>query len=68
MVLCAAWSLCECHGLVAVHSSPRGGVQEPGGGVFPAAEPRGRPHPAQLPQQERRGHGSHSRAQREAHL
>lgn len=66
--LSAARSLCECDGLVAVHSSPRGGVQEPSGGVFPAAEPRRRPDPAQLSQQERRGHGPDPRAQRTTHL
>ena len=64
----AARSLRERHGLVAVHSSPRGRVQEPRGGLLFVAEPRRRPHPAQLPQQERCGHGPNSRTEREAHL
>jgi len=33
--------------------------------VLPAAEPRGWPDPAQLPQQELRGHGAHPRAEGE---
>lgn len=67
-VTTAARSLCECNGLVAVHASPRSSVQEPRGGLLFVAEPRGWPHPAELPQQECCGHGPHSRAEREAHL
>lgn len=67
-VFLLAWRLRQRHGPVAVYSAARGGVQEPSGGLFLAAEPRCRPHAAQLPQQELSGHGSDSWAEGETHM
>lgn len=64
----SAWSVCECYGPVAVHPPAWGSVQEPRRSLLSPAESRRRSYAGQLSRQERGGHGTYTRAQRETHL